>query len=160
MGQGYLNDDAKTYANFIWPPSWVVDLDTCYNESNRMYLTGDLVRFGPDRALIYVGREDNQIKLHGQRIELGEVNHHLLATLSVQQSLVLVPKTGPYREYLRAVIALRKTDVSQGVGSTEIQVVQQKSGSAASLQVSQLNGALHDMLPGCMIPTQWVVVKE
>lgn len=37
-----------------------------------MYKTGDLVKMNEDGTFVYIGRKDRQVKLHGQRIELGE----------------------------------------------------------------------------------------
>jgi aryl carrier-like protein len=49
-------------------------------DSELYYRTGDLVRMDHNGLLYYQGREDHQIKLHGQRIELGEIERCLLDT--------------------------------------------------------------------------------
>lgn len=73
---GYLNDPDRTRNAFI---SW--------NESpeaigprlpgTALYLTGDLARLVPGQGLVFQGRKDLQIKLRGQRVELGEVEFHV-----------------------------------------------------------------------------------
>ncbi len=66
VGRGYFNDASLTAAAFIPDPySKVV--------GSRMYRTGDLGRWRLDGMLECLGRRDNQIKLHGRRIELGDV---------------------------------------------------------------------------------------
>jgi amino acid adenylation domain-containing protein len=61
---GYWNDKAKTSAAFIIPPG----------RESVYYRTGDLVRRPVEaNPLIYLGRIDHQIKIHGSRVELGEI---------------------------------------------------------------------------------------
>ncbi|CAF1398593.1 unnamed protein product, partial [Adineta steineri] len=57
-------------------------------DGQLFYRTGDLVRMGPEGLLYYIGRNDYQIKLHGQRIELGEIEQCLLRT-SISASVVI-----------------------------------------------------------------------
>jgi amino acid adenylation domain-containing protein len=64
MALGYLNDDERTVKAFVVPPGKQV----------RYYRTGDLVRRASENSpLVYLGRRDNQIKVSGYRVELGEV---------------------------------------------------------------------------------------
>ncbi|MEN3613620.1 amino acid adenylation domain-containing protein [Plantactinospora sp. ZYX-F-223] len=56
----------------------------------RCYRTGDRVRLGPDGAVEFLGRADNQIKLRGYRIELGEIEQALLGAPAVAQAAVAV----------------------------------------------------------------------
>ena len=48
----------------------------------RLYRTGDLARYQPDGTLLCLGRSDDQVKIHGVRVELGEVEKRPLSTLS------------------------------------------------------------------------------
>jgi amino acid adenylation domain-containing protein len=64
LALGYWKDEEKTAAAFLRPPG----RDAIY------YKTGDRVRqAGPDRPLLYLGRADNQVKILGHRVELGEI---------------------------------------------------------------------------------------
>ncbi|KAJ5301533.1 hypothetical protein N7508_006396 [Penicillium antarcticum] len=72
VSSGYLNDPEKTNQSFITSPPW---LDEIRHHSGRMYKTGDLVRQTSDGSIEFVGRKDDQVKLHGQRLEVGEVEH-------------------------------------------------------------------------------------
>ncbi|KAJ0381059.1 hypothetical protein COL922a_013984, partial [Colletotrichum nupharicola] len=82
VGRGYLNDRERTAAAFIEPPAWLHEFphrhinDTCDGSRGRLYKTGGLVQYAADGSLRFVGRKDTQAKLRGQRIKLGEVEHH------------------------------------------------------------------------------------
>jgi amino acid adenylation domain-containing protein len=60
---GYLEDPEKTAAAFVHPPG----------EDRIFYRTGDRVKWGEGKPLVYLGRVDNQIKIQGYRVELGEI---------------------------------------------------------------------------------------
>ena len=72
---GYLNDPEKTAAAYIESPSWLRRFRP--SGQVRLYRSGDLMQYNPDGTIRYIGRKDTQIKLRGQRIELGEVETHL-----------------------------------------------------------------------------------
>lgn len=82
LARGYLNRPLETAKAFIEMPKWAT-LDPHHTErgTRRMYKTGDLVRYHSDGSLIYLGRKDSQVKLHGQRLEPGEIDHHIKTCL-------------------------------------------------------------------------------
>lgn len=68
VSPAYLNNDTQTEAKYIKRPKW-----STTQTRHRMYRTGDLVRCIPENeTLVYVSRVDNQVKIHGQRLELGK----------------------------------------------------------------------------------------
>lgn len=77
VGQGYLNSPERTAAAFIKRPEWLARLRDNKHDYGPLYRSGDLVKYGPDGTIWYIGRRDSQIKLRGQRIELSEVEHHV-----------------------------------------------------------------------------------
>lgn len=90
VGQGYLDDPAETAAAFIENPPWLLEGSPRHpGRSGRLYKTGDLVRLDKDGFLTFVGRKDSQVKVRGQRVELGEVEHALLAYDSVDDAVVV-----------------------------------------------------------------------
>lgn len=104
LARGYLNNRAKTAESFIENPAF---LKQFFNTvSTRLYRTGDLVQYAEDGSLRYIGRKDNQVKLAGQRMELGEIEHHLQADKSIRQAVVQMPKSGPAKRKLVSVISL------------------------------------------------------
>ncbi|EFQ86371.1 hypothetical protein PTT_18400, partial [Pyrenophora teres f. teres 0-1] len=74
-------------------PAWLVDGCQGYaGRRGRLYKTGDLVRYDDEGNLVCLGRKDSQVKLRGQRIELGEVEHALRSDKSVRQAVAVLQK--------------------------------------------------------------------
>jgi amino acid adenylation domain-containing protein/non-ribosomal peptide synthase protein (TIGR01720 family) len=87
VGPGYASDTDASQRAFIKPPVWRERyFGPC---PSRMYRTGDLVQSAGDGSFRYVGRKDTQVKLHGQRIELAEIEHHLRTNALPQASQVV-----------------------------------------------------------------------
>ncbi|KAG9529413.1 nonribosomal peptide synthase SidD, partial [Aureobasidium melanogenum] len=85
---GYINRPTANEEKFITSPKWLQGfregLDT------RMYKTGDLVRYKEDGSILYIGRGDMQLKLHGQRLEAEEVRQRIQDCLLDKQLQVIV----------------------------------------------------------------------
>ncbi len=78
LSLGYWQDDEKTGAAFVVPPG----------QSRTFYRTGDRVtRRKPDGPLLYLGRVDNQIKVQGYRVELGEIEAALRTAAGVDVAI-------------------------------------------------------------------------
>ncbi|KAF1937770.1 acetyl-CoA synthetase-like protein, partial [Clathrospora elynae] len=92
LARGYLDDAEKTAAAFIEDPAWLLQGGGGHpGRHGRLYKTGDLVRYNADGNLIYVGRKDSQVKIRGQRVELGEIEHHVRECMpEAQQTAVEV----------------------------------------------------------------------
>ncbi|KAE8162096.1 hypothetical protein BDV40DRAFT_300728 [Aspergillus tamarii] len=69
LARGYLNDTIKAGQAFVKSPAWGSD------GSQRSYRTGDTARYTADGTIDYIGRRDKQIKINGQRLELGEIEN-------------------------------------------------------------------------------------
>ncbi len=82
IARGYVNLPDKTAAAFI----------TVSGE--RMYRSGDMVRFLPDGEIEFFGRLDNQVKLRGFRVELDEIENRILSFPGVQLCKVVVRNNG------------------------------------------------------------------
>ncbi|KJK63737.1 AMP-binding enzyme [Aspergillus parasiticus SU-1] len=86
VGRGYLNDPTKTRSAFLDNTTWLQRLDR--DQSWRLYKTGDLAQYNADGSINYLGRKDTAVKLHGQRLELQDVEHQLRRFLDNSSFLV------------------------------------------------------------------------
>lgn len=78
LARGYLNEHEKTEAAFIKNPAWIEHFPIeSTAKDRRFYRTGDLVRMQPNGTYVFVGRADRQVKIRGQRVELGEIESQL-----------------------------------------------------------------------------------
>jgi natural product biosynthesis luciferase-like monooxygenase protein/non-ribosomal peptide synthase protein (TIGR01720 family) len=83
VARGYLNRESLTLSRFV--------SDTFSKaKDNKLYRTGDIVRYLDDGAIEYIGREDFQVKLRGHRIELGEVENAILKFPGIKQVVAVV----------------------------------------------------------------------
>jgi amino acid adenylation domain-containing protein/natural product biosynthesis luciferase-like monooxygenase protein len=87
VGEGYLHRPALTAERFLPDPY-------ARTPGARMYRTGDLGRRRPDGSIEFLGRIDHQVKIRGVRIELSEIESHLLRHPGVREAVVAA-HTGP-----------------------------------------------------------------
>ena len=84
VGQGYLNNPDLTAEKFVDNPFGI----------GKIYKTGDLAYWREDGNIIFCGRIDGQIKLNGQRIEIGEIESVVSAIAEVESIAVTIRKIG------------------------------------------------------------------
>ncbi|EWC46359.1 hypothetical protein DRE_04302 [Drechslerella stenobrocha 248] len=148
VGRGYLNDPAKTAASFINCPQW---LPRFRAESSRFYLTGDLVQYASNDSIRYVGRKDCQVKLRGQRIELGEVESHASALFAGTVTAEIIDPQDKARSPFLAVFIEDPTQhASDGLFL--------RPGPNWRLRVASARDALARRVPSCLIPTIFVPI--
>ncbi|KTD44397.1 amino acid adenylation domain-containing protein [Legionella parisiensis] len=109
LAQGYLNNPALTQASFI---------DNPHLPGEKMYRTGDIVRWNKKRELLFLGRKDDQVKLHGIRIELGEITYHLLAHPNIQDAVVVCERVDFLDHRIVAFLIANKKQIE--LGSAEL----------------------------------------
>ena len=120
---GYLNDEEKTKEKFIiWEKT-----------GEKLYSTGDMGRYWSDGNIEFLGRVDNQIKINGYRVEIGEIENALYATSLVKKCMVSYEK-----DKLCAYI-IKETE---------------------SINVMDLQEQLSKILPEYMIPKLFYLVDE
>ncbi|WP_299210497.1 amino acid adenylation domain-containing protein [uncultured Dokdonia sp.] len=80
VGRGYLNDKEKTEKSFLKGPTKGI------TSKKRIYKTGDLGKFLPNGTLEFIGRNDNQVKILGHRIELDAIENVISALPEVKNT--------------------------------------------------------------------------
>lgn len=151
LARGYLNDPAKTAAAFITDAGFLKKLGL---SGRRLYRTGDLVQQNLDGSLTYLGRIDTQIKIRGQRVEIGEIESQIEKHPTVRDAVVLYPRQGPLANRLVATVVLDET--STGAQSTTIQQISQEHEGYANIQFHEIQRILSEKLVYYMIPSVWV----
>jgi amino acid adenylation domain-containing protein len=129
LAMGYLHRPELTAEKFVPNPF-------SRQPGERLYRTGDVVRWLPEGALEFVGRVDAQVKIRGFRIELGEIETALSAHPGVADAVVLVREDSPGDKRLVGYVVAR-----EGQG----------------LEVGELKASLKDKLPDYLVPA--VLVK-
>jgi amino acid adenylation domain-containing protein len=97
LAQGYCNDGARTAAAFR----------TDAHTGERLYHTGDIGRYRPDGNIEFLGRLDNQVKVHGLRVEPGEIEQALTQLAAVSAAAVMVDDGAAGRRLVAFVVAER-----------------------------------------------------
>ena len=91
---GYLNRPDLTAAAFV------------YINGERLYRTGDFGRWLRTGDLQILGRSDTQVKLRGQRVELGEIEHRLASWPGIQQAVAIVETRPDQSQILRSFVTM------------------------------------------------------
>jgi amino acid adenylation domain-containing protein len=134
VARGYINHEELTAQKFVSNP-----LRHIHAHIDRLYRTGDRVRWLPDGNLEFRGRIDNQVKLRGYRIELGEIESRLSRHAQVKDAVVLARDQG---------------------GGDKCLVGYIKVAGELAPSVEELRKYLRESLPEYMIPSAIVVVDE
>ena len=132
VARGYLGQAALTAERFV-PDAW------SGVAGGRVYRTGDVVRWGSDGRLEYLGRSDQQVKVRGHRIEPREVERALNDHERVRQSVVVARDGAHGEKQLVAYI------VAEGAGE---------------LTASELREHARTRLPEYMVPNLFVALEQ
>jgi amino acid adenylation domain-containing protein/non-ribosomal peptide synthase protein (TIGR01720 family) len=160
LARGYLNDPAKTAERFTLDPDWASSREPGAM-ARRMYKTGDLVRYNPaDGTIDYLGRNDSQVKVNGQRVEMGEIEHHLLSGDEVQDGAVLLPTAGVAKGRLVAIVSLRAATAMADVTDLSLSPMPHSDSRLIQQQLGLVRSTIADALPGYMVPSAWLVVQR
>jgi len=126
LAKGYLHRPELTQERFI---------DNPFIPGNKLYKTGDLVRYVQDGNLEYLGRHDEQVKIRGFRVELGEIATAIAQYPDVQECVVIASNDAQQNPRLIAYIVADKQDIT-----------------------TQILLFLQQKLPNYMLPSAFVVL--
>ncbi|WP_309230510.1 non-ribosomal peptide synthase/polyketide synthase [Nocardia sp. SYP-A9097] len=131
LARGYHGRPELTANRFVacpWAPG------------ERMYRTGDLVRWAADGSVVYVGRNDSQVKVRGYRIELGEIESALAAHEQVRQAVVVVHNDAVRGDQLAAYLV--------------------PADARAGVRTEAVRASLQGRLAPHMVPAAFTVLAE
>ncbi|KAK2600115.1 hypothetical protein QQS21_005130 [Conoideocrella luteorostrata] len=157
LARGYLHDVEKTAKSFISNPRWAVSDGPTVRP--RFYKTGDLCRYDGDGNILYVGRKDTQVKINGQRIELGEVEDHLREALPKPLDVAVEALSVPgitSRKDLVAMICLG--DAYRG-DQDDINSVDDSTIKNLHSAVHGVEAAMAKTVPKYMVPARFLPIK-
>jgi amino acid adenylation domain-containing protein len=136
LADGYLNQPEATAARFVPDPF-------SSRPGARLYRTGDLARYLHNGELQFIGRRDQQIKIRGFRVELGEIEAALRTHVAIKDAVVAVLGEQEHQNLVAFIVLEGSADIA-----SELHEMQVLSPS--------LREHLRETLPECMIPT-WQV---
>lgn len=128
VARGYLFNDELTRQKFLSNP---------FVEARKMYKTGDVARLLENGIIEYIGRSDQQVKINGYRIELPEIEHHLMSHPAVREALVVVRKNKKEQNNLCAYYK-----------------------SEQAIEEAALRNYLSNRLPHYMIPVHFTQIEQ
>nr|L0E2U2.1 RecName: Full=Nonribisomal peptide synthase phqB; Short=NRPS malG; AltName: Full=Paraherquamide biosynthesis cluster protein B [Penicillium fellutanum]AGA37269.1 NRPS [Penicillium fellutanum] len=156
VGRGYLNNPKKSTECFLQPPSWAPQFKD--RQASRMYRTGDMVRRNLDGTFTFLGRTNQHTKLHGQRIDLAEIERHVLRFFGTDASgiaAILQPTKSDMPPCLVAMVhipslAAKVPDISDMNGFSNIAF--QSHSHDFALRASRVQQKLRQSFPPVMVP--------
>ncbi|KAI2895238.1 hypothetical protein CBS76997_7950 [Aspergillus niger] len=160
VGRGYIDDPERTTQAYIPPPTWLQTLYPNEQQPSRLYRTGDLVRYaGTDGKLTFIGRRDGQLKLHGQRIELADVEAHLRPLIPGTQKVVveMVHSVDNHHPLLAAFVEEILTSQDQ---VEQVVNLLHPSQTQCALNVKAIDSALSRTVPQYMIPSIYLHISR
>ena len=151
VGNGYFNDKALTSASYVSDLPW---LNSQENRYGRIcFKSGDLARYDLNGNLHFVSRKDSQIKLHGQRIELEEVQYHVRKTMGNHVGSVVCSALGEGNNQMLAAF------LRPGNAETTDHCALLEPATEAVTRLQRMNENLRAILPSYMIPAVYYFVS-
>ncbi len=124
LALGYYNDPVLSDSKFINDP---------YNEGSKLYLTGDKAQWMADGNIEFLGREDDQLKIRGYRVEIGEIKNMVLLNKAIKEAIVIPDKSN--RHDIKVILFITTHNNSK-------------------LELKELRKELRACLPEYMIPAE------
>ncbi|EDM38252.1 non-ribosomal peptide synthetase/polyketide synthase [Pedobacter sp. BAL39] len=131
LANGYLNKPELTAEKFV---EWVHPL----HGPMKIYRTGDLGSYKENGEIDFIGRRDGQVKIRGNRVELGEIEVALMQSTNIRQAVVILREDQPGRKTLAAYL-----------------VCEEGTFDAAALRASVASA-----LPDYMVPASFSLLPE
>lgn len=129
LAKGYVNRPELTAEKFVPHPLVA---------GARLYRTGDLARWNEDGEIAYLGRLDFQVKIRGNRVELGDIEYHLCRHAAVAECVV----------------------VARGEDAAKQLVAYYRPGPGRTADAAEFKEHLRERLPSYMVPDFYVPIDD
>ncbi|KAF7537510.1 hypothetical protein G7054_g3642 [Neopestalotiopsis clavispora] len=156
VARGYLNNPEKTNEVFVENLTWA---HSPSGKVRRFYKTGDLAYFNTDGSIMFMGRKDTQVKVRGQRMELGEIETHLTLNKNIQHAMVMYPKTGPCKRQLVGLVSIAKLGATTN-SNAAVELISSDDTATASAELGDISRKLSALVPSYMVPSVWIIVQS
>ena len=156
VARGYLDNPEKTAEVFVENPTWA---KTIGGKLRRLYKTGDLAYFNVDGYIMFCGRKDTQVKVRGQRMELGEIETHLTLNKNIQHAMVMYPKAGPCRRQLVGIVSIAKLGATTN-SNAMVEMIDSHQSASAAEEMALISANLATVVPAYMVPQMWIVIRS
>jgi acyl-coenzyme A synthetase/AMP-(fatty) acid ligase/acyl carrier protein len=130
VARGYHNRPELTADKFVANP---------FKANEKIYRSGDFARILPNGEIEYIGRKDEQVKIRGHRIEIGEIEAALLKLPEIEDSVVLATKNEQEEYELSAYVISDNPD---------------------SFSIADMREKLKVQIPAYMVPSFYVALAE
>lgn len=137
LARGYRNRKELTGEKFIKNPFYQKKSDARAECYERLYKTGDLGRWLPDGSVEYIGRRDQQIKVRGMRVELGEIEAAFVSCGGVREAAVIQHELSSDEKQLAAFLVIKKQS-----------------------SIAEIKRELEQKLPGYMVPERLISLES
>ncbi|OTB14161.1 hypothetical protein K445DRAFT_302782 [Daldinia sp. EC12] len=156
VGRGYIDSPENTAAKFIQPPIWLHQLRGPGYRS-PVYKSGDLAQCTADGSVRFIGRKDTQVKLRGQRIELGDVEHHIRLALPSARDVVAEVVTFPDSSRPHMLVAFIHTGSNEMTEEREHAIARStpiaEPHDSLRSHIPAVQSQLQQSLPSYMVPS-------
>ncbi len=129
VARGYHNRIELTNEKFVQNP---------FKRDEKIYRSGDFARIVENGEIEYIGRKDEQVKIRGHRIEIGEIEAALVRLKEVEDAVIMTSKTASGEYELIAYLIRTKEEN----------------------KILQIRAILKEQLPAYMIPTYFIELDE
>ncbi|KAJ5946544.1 hypothetical protein N7454_003383 [Penicillium verhagenii] len=162
LAREYMKNPEKNAECFIESPVWAKEFQSHLPSPRRIYKTGDLCYYNPDGSVQYVSRKDHQVKVNGQRMELGEIECRIDAhTTIVRHAVVILPKAGPFQKRLVTVMSLNKISANNIISDKPCELIDEDDFNKCGLaDLVEVQKSLETQLPIYMVPASWALIKK
>ncbi|KAH7182279.1 peptide synthetase [Fusarium flagelliforme] len=155
LARGYYGDEIKTKEVFLDNLKWLPQ--SRGDKYTRLYKTGDLARYNHDGTIEYLGRKDTQVKLRGQRVELGEIEYNIKKDVT---GLEHVAVEVVHRGRTDILVAFLAFDRAQQDDADNLECILVPNDDTMRTTLARLLSDLQASLPAYMVPSIFLPLKK